>query len=31
LWDATVGELTARQLEAHTDELLRATRAAEVS
>lgn len=30
LRDATVGELTARQLEARTDELLRATRAAEV-
>jgi len=30
LWDATVGELTARQLEARTDDLLRATRAAEV-
>lgn len=30
LWDATVGELTARQLETHIDGLLRATRAAEV-
>jgi hypothetical protein len=30
LWDASVGELTARQLEARTDDLLRATRAAEV-
>ncbi len=30
LWDATVGELTARQLEARTDDLLRATREAEV-
>lgn len=30
LRDATVGELTARQLEARTDDLLRATRAAEV-
>jgi hypothetical protein len=29
LWDATVGELTARQLEARTDDLLQATRAAE--
>jgi hypothetical protein len=29
LWDATVGELTASQLEARTDDLLRATRAAE--
>jgi hypothetical protein len=29
LWEATVGELTARQLEARTDDLLRATRAAE--
>jgi hypothetical protein len=30
LWDATIGELTARQLEARADDLLRATRAAEV-
>jgi hypothetical protein len=30
LRDATVGELTARQLEARTDDLLQATRAAEV-
>jgi hypothetical protein len=30
LWDATVGELTARQLEGRTDDLLRATREAEV-
>ncbi len=30
LWDATVGELTARQLEARSDDLLRATREAEV-
>jgi hypothetical protein len=30
LLEATVGELTARQLEARTDDLLRATRAAEV-
>jgi hypothetical protein len=30
LWEATVGELTAGQLEARADELLQATRAAEV-
>lgn len=30
LWDATVGELTANQLEARADQLLQATRAAEV-
>ncbi len=30
LWDATVGELTARRLEARTDDLLQATRTAEV-
>jgi hypothetical protein len=30
LWEASIGELTARQLEARTDGLLRATRAAEV-
>jgi hypothetical protein len=30
LWEASIGELTARQLEARADGLLRATRAAEV-
>jgi hypothetical protein len=30
LWEASIGELTARQLESRTDGLLRATRAAEV-
>lgn len=30
LWEASIGELTARQLQARTDDLLRATRAAEV-
>jgi hypothetical protein len=29
LWEASIGELTARQLEARTDDLLRATRVAE--